>query len=266
MPLPLLAAAGIGAGGTLLSGLASSVLSNKAAKQMAELSYQHDLDMWNKNNEYNTPANQMKRYTDAGLNPNLIYGNGSASAGNSTSVPHYQPPQQKVDVDLSGIAQGLSLYQDYQVKQAQIDNLKAGTKATIQKTANDALTNVLLGVKGNVAKETESYQIDAVKQALYNAQETWHKLFNEADSARGSAVLKGAQVDTEKQKLQNLKAQANIYGKKFELMKSEQVKWDYENKLRNSGVNPNDELWQRLLAQFLNKLSGGKMSKWLFNP
>lgn len=266
MPLPLLAAAGIGAAGSLASSLISSGSTNKANRMIAELSYQHDLDMWNKNNEYNTPANQMKRYTDAGLNPNLIYGNGGASAGNSTSVPHYQSPQQKVDVDLSGIAQGLSLYQDYQVKKAQIDNLKAGTQATIQKTANDALTNVLLGVKGNVAKETESYQIDAVKQALYNSQETWHKLFNEADSARGSAVLKGAQFETEKQRLKNLKAQTTVLGKKYELMKSEQFKWDYENKLRASGVNPNDELWQRLLAQLINKISGGRMSKWLFNP
>lgn len=45
---------------------------------------------WQQQAEYNTPANQMARYRDAGLNPNLIYGSGQASAGNMTSAPDYQ--------------------------------------------------------------------------------------------------------------------------------------------------------------------------------
>lgn len=35
-------------------------------------------------NEYNSPANQLKRYEEAGLNPNLIYGTGASSAGNQS--------------------------------------------------------------------------------------------------------------------------------------------------------------------------------------
>lgn len=33
----------------------------------------YNLDLWNLANEYNSPAAQMSRYQDAGLNPNLIY-------------------------------------------------------------------------------------------------------------------------------------------------------------------------------------------------
>lgn len=83
--------------------LAGSVLSAKAGKdtnktnlqiaretnaaQMELAMYQADqnLNLWNLNNEYNTPSAQMARYEAAGLNPNLIYGNGSASSGNSSS-------------------------------------------------------------------------------------------------------------------------------------------------------------------------------------
>lgn len=36
----------------------------------------HNLEMWNLQNQYNSPAAQMQRYKDAGLNPNLIYGQG----------------------------------------------------------------------------------------------------------------------------------------------------------------------------------------------
>lgn len=34
----------------------------------------YNLELWNATNAYNTPAAQMQRYQDAGLNPNLIYG------------------------------------------------------------------------------------------------------------------------------------------------------------------------------------------------
>lgn len=33
----------------------------------------YNLDLWNLSNQYNSPAAQMQRYQDAGLNPNLIY-------------------------------------------------------------------------------------------------------------------------------------------------------------------------------------------------
>lgn len=33
----------------------------------------YNLEMWNLANEYNSPAAQMQRYQDAGLNPNLVY-------------------------------------------------------------------------------------------------------------------------------------------------------------------------------------------------
>lgn len=54
-------------------------------REMAEWQNQKNLEFWQLNNEYNTPANQMKRFEEAGLNPHLIYGNGTSSAGNSSA-------------------------------------------------------------------------------------------------------------------------------------------------------------------------------------
>ena len=42
----------------------------------------------NQMNEYNTPANQMQRYKDAGLNPNLMAGQISAGNQSSAGEPH----------------------------------------------------------------------------------------------------------------------------------------------------------------------------------
>lgn len=46
-------------------------------------------DMWNKNNEYNTPLAQMKRYQDAGINPYMAMGN--ISGGNATAAATPSP-------------------------------------------------------------------------------------------------------------------------------------------------------------------------------
>lgn len=51
-----------------------------------------NLELWKLQNEYNTPAAQMQRYQDAGLNPNLIYGQQNvASAPASASAASFRP-------------------------------------------------------------------------------------------------------------------------------------------------------------------------------
>lgn len=61
-----------------------------ANKAEAELAYKRQLEMWRLQNEYNAPSSQMARYQSAGLNPNLIYGQGNS--GNASSPPAYNPP------------------------------------------------------------------------------------------------------------------------------------------------------------------------------
>lgn len=51
----------------------------------------YNLELWKLNNEYNSPAAQMQRYQDAGLNPNLIYGQqNTASAPASASAAPFR--------------------------------------------------------------------------------------------------------------------------------------------------------------------------------
>lgn len=85
----------------------------KQNKELADYQYSKELDMWNRQNEYNSPASQMARYQEAGLNPNLIYGQGSS--GNAVSLPHYQAPEyrpSKTGFDISVITNVLSQYME----------------------------------------------------------------------------------------------------------------------------------------------------------
>lgn len=59
---------------------------NEANRRLTERQYQMAQEFWRMNNEYNIPSNQMQRLKDAGLNPNLVYGNGTV-VGNSSSMP-----------------------------------------------------------------------------------------------------------------------------------------------------------------------------------
>ena len=55
---------------------------------------QFALDMWGKNNAYNTPQMQMERFKAAGLNPHLIYGQGSPGNASPTQYAGKAPEVQ----------------------------------------------------------------------------------------------------------------------------------------------------------------------------
>lgn len=87
--------AGITAGVNALGSFFKSIGQKKREQRQQNyqkelLDYQNNLALsnWNKENEYNSPSAQMQRYTEAGLNPNLVYGQSNASG----SIGEYQPP------------------------------------------------------------------------------------------------------------------------------------------------------------------------------
>lgn len=95
----LTAAAAIAGGAALLGGLLNSRSQRKTNEtniELAEQQNQWNLEQWNreaaftqemyeKTNDYNSPANQRKRYEEAGLNPYLMLDN--IESGMATSSP-----------------------------------------------------------------------------------------------------------------------------------------------------------------------------------
>lgn len=65
--------------GTAIGAIGSTISNNIAQRKAIK-----------EQNEYNTPSSQIARYQAAGLNPNLIYGTGQASAGNQSSPASYR--------------------------------------------------------------------------------------------------------------------------------------------------------------------------------
>lgn len=83
-----------GAAGGLLSGgfgIIGSSLNYLYNKRLAEQQNKYNLDMWKLQADYNSPQQQMQRFEKAGLNPNLIYGQGSN--GNMSQAPQMITPE-----------------------------------------------------------------------------------------------------------------------------------------------------------------------------
>lgn len=59
-------------------------------KQLSSLQNQYNIDMWKMQADYNSPASQMQRFKQAGINPYLAVGN--ISGGNMTSAPEQVTP------------------------------------------------------------------------------------------------------------------------------------------------------------------------------
>lgn len=98
-----------------------------ADRELAKYAYGKDLEMWNRQNEYNMPAAQMGRLKDAGLNPHLVYGTGTVTGNTSGQMPKYQNVKSdfsRRQAPLNAMAM-LGMYQDFKMKNAQIGTQEA---------------------------------------------------------------------------------------------------------------------------------------------
>lgn len=174
--------------------------SNSAAsyfmqKKLNDAAYAHDVDMWNRANEYNSPASQMQRLKVAGLNPNLAYGSGSVAGNTTSQLPKYQAisaPEMPSPERSVNVPDVLSRFQDYKIKQAQVDNLAEQNQSLKADNArklleNDYLQSTLttrvlqtklkqLGVDSDSRRKEEEYLMSNIKSSImrnnYNALES----------------------------------------------------------------------------------------------
>lgn len=139
----------ISAGGSFLGnlfGFGSQAATNKANMELAKYQYEKNLEMWNRNNEYNNPQNQMARLKAAGLNPNLVYGQGSVGNASSTP-PQFEAPTMQAYTNFGDMGASSSFDQYMRAKdlESTIKNRDANT-ALIK--AEESLRQYDLSVTG----------------------------------------------------------------------------------------------------------------------
>lgn len=275
MPIPFLApliAAATSAGGAGIiqsfinarSARRNTDLANRANRELADQAYSRDLEMMNKSNQYNremwdlgnqynSPQGQMQRLQSAGLNPSLVYSGGSAGGNSSAPIPRseiakYNAPTAQYkyipSVDLPAM---ISMYQDFSVKQAQVDNLKSQTENTRARTANESIQSGLLRLKGESGRESLEqmkklfpYQAEIVGAQAYGEPIKNALLFNQ---------MKGAQFSAERQR-RELGNMDQLRAK----LDADVLFAQYRNQWLQMGITSSDNIAFRFLARMLGEL------------
>lgn len=171
-------------------------LTNAANMRLAEYAYNKDLEMWSRNNTYNAPQQQMTRLKEAGLNPNLIYGNGSSPGNTSAQMPKYNAPTMDYNfrpqfnpVEIMGA------YNNYKLVQAQTQQIAAQTQATQANTLGALIRNEGYGFDNTIKKAASAIAEELTKTQLQAAKFGNLKLGAEITNIRKDTDLKENQID-----------------------------------------------------------------------
>ena len=123
MDYAALAGAGASAIGNLFgaaSQIAATGMNHAAQFELSKREYYMNQAAIDRQNEYNSPKSQIQRYLEAGLNPNLIYGEGKASAGQQQGIAQYHKPD-LAPFDFSGFNNILGDALNVVMQKAQIE-------------------------------------------------------------------------------------------------------------------------------------------------
>lgn len=281
---PELLAAGAAGANLLGTGINAFSTSgqNKKSRQFALDMYnrqvQDQLGFWNLQNTYNDPLAQMNRLKRAGLNPNLVYGNGSAvNTADSIRTPDVQTPQFRTPEwgnMVSAAGTGFMDFVDLQIKQAQYDNLLKQGDVIAQDSALKAaqVDATLAGTeetKFDISKKQDLRSI-SLEAAAESLRQTKTNTDIAIDRNVREAALASSSVAEAAERILDLRAKRPSYGvertkmraetdeirQRIENMKKDGTLKDFDIELRNAGINPHDPLWARVVGIWLSKQLG----------
>lgn len=211
----------VGALGSLFGSNMSNSQAEAAASQAYErqkslmkLQQDYAVSNWQREVNYNSPVEQMKRLKEAGLNPNLVYGNGSMQGLESPGISSPTSPSAPM-ASIFGL--GNPIAEGAAAAQGIASAKKAGAEAVGQTIENEYLTKTL------------SDRIKAV-----SVQNNW--------TAQQTSYLE--------EQIANLAGQRNIMSRQADLLKKEidnyDEKFQAEMRRYSDQHNLDDENYKRL--------------------
>lgn len=291
--LPAVGAAALMAGGQVLSQGINAMMTGSTNKQSRRYNtYMYDrqradaLADYTMQNEYNSPMSQMNRLREAGLNPNLVYGNGADAQGGtvrSSNAGQWNPKPPQFDIG-GAVGDTLGAYYDTQVKQAQIDNLKVQNSVLVQDAALKAaqVRDVTAGAGTKefdlqFKSEVRDISIEALKLANERTGAEIRKTgvdtiasMDENDrrnimlapnlqiaaetalNIQADRLKKEMETAKTQQEIRNVKMQYHEIIAKIENIRADTTIKDKEAAMYKNGNRPGDWIWWRELNNILS--------------
>lgn len=281
MPFPLVPL--IGAGAELIGGAVDAIStsnqnrkSREFSREMYDRQYADNLRFWNMQNEYNSPQNQVKRFEEAGLNKNLIAGQGNPGNAGAVNTPDVQPAQFRTPEWGQGIKAGGLTYMnamyDLEIKQAQAKQIEAQTQVTqedavlrkLQQLSTMAGTDRTkaqtewsifdLGFAKDLRETSADYKRELLRQLKTNIDLSIRK--DSRESLQTTSNIKEAAERMLNMKAQRGQTVAETFRirKAIDIMDKDGTLKDIEIQLRKKGINPNDPQWTRMLSMFFDDM------------
>lgn len=191
----------IGAVGSLAGSAMNNSASASAAdtafgrqKELMALQQQYAVDNWNREVNYNSPKEQMKRLKEAGLNPNLVYGNGASGlqAGPIAAPTAPSAPMQVTAPGNFGSAVSDAVNAAVGIAQAK----KAKSETIAQNIENEYLTKTLKDrVRAvGLANDWTEQDMRKMDQEIANYSNQWSLWQNQIDQMRKNNQLTDKQI------------------------------------------------------------------------
>lgn len=264
---PLIANAAVTLGSNAASWASAGKQNRKSrefSREMYQRTYDDNLKLWNMQNAYNSPQEQMKRFQAAGLNPNLIYGNSGDNSAGNIPTPDVLPAQfkssQVENADYMGMLLGRA---DLRIKQAQANNLNEQTEVIRQDAMLRRVQAEQAGFDFDFAKEFRGVNADALRESVRqkrigtdlminrDAREAIQTSTNVSEAAARIANMMEQNKGFRLQRDQTEAETRRIYENIRQMQKDGRIK-DFEIELNRSNVSKSDPLYVRWLADFLS--------------
>lgn len=179
---------------------------NEANLRLAREQNQWNLAQWNRENAYNTPAMQMARYRQAGINPYMAVGQvtgGNAAGGLNSAELARQRPLPGVDPQAQGAAVGVQNSMDAFMQLAQtfsqIQNQQSQARLFDEQARSEAVKQLLDKSKKIGQDYDNAYKFEWQKWRLDNhywdrqtelLQHSVAKAFQEAENLKADFQIK----------------------------------------------------------------------------
>lgn len=235
--------------------------------ELAKWQNQWSLDQWNRQNEYNSPVNQVSRLKEAGLNPNVMAG--QISPGNSSSSPaaasahaqgyNYTPVPSGLPQVIGLFTNIANLVMNLSTAQKQQNLLDAQADYNFARAYNERfgrrealwLSNIGSRFKNEYLEKSLPWRLEISKglPIIQSFQE---------DAARLRAdLLEQAYNFNNKYnplRLDAIRAGISLRKGQLSLQEHQKVIQGIHAKLWSQGINPNDSILMRQLGMTLEPL------------
>lgn len=179
-------------------------------KSMAELANKWSIEQWNRENEYNLPANVMARLREGGVNPDLFYGNSGQSL--AAASPNVTPTVASDPTDVSAIGSKATVGDitnnvvSQALMSAQVRKLDADTKKTGQETKNLVIEGTILSADALTRAAQNEQALEIGKSTIYVNHSIANLNHKEAELVSGKISEVAANTELLYQKADEVKA------------------------------------------------------------